>query len=222
MLRTAFLISLASGIVAAVVLDGHQTPLFPGIEASSPALPSPAFHTFAIENMSDAHYYLHHLVIKALVGETSYVTLREGEIQRRQIEIDMYIRANNLCCAGYTPYARDPNRPLWIEFRNGRVFNADPQVVPMEIIHGLEELKKEGHARFDLDIGKGEVITALPVPERFLPYEIMDREIEEYSQARKRRYEERKAEEKEKILGGELSVRDIVVPDFGACVEILD
>lgn len=86
----------------------------------------------------------------------------------------------------------------------------------------LEELKKEGHARFDLDIGKGEVITALPVPERFLPYEIMDREAEEYSQARKRRYEERKAEEKEKILGGELSVRDIVVPDFGACVEILD
>ncbi|KAH0174894.1 hypothetical protein KCU67_g538, partial [Aureobasidium melanogenum] len=101
---------------------------------------------FAIDDMSDAKFRLHHVAARALLGDASYIVLREAEIEQRRQEIWQFLWNNELRCSDWGMNTKDKlaseYRPrFW--FSDDRVFDADPANVPQEVIAALEELSEQ-------------------------------------------------------------------------------
>jgi hypothetical protein len=200
---------------------------------------------FAIDDMSDAKFRLHHVAARALLGDASYIALREAEIDQRQQDIWQFLWNNELRCAAWGMYTRDEPvskyRPkTW--FSNGRVFDADPAHVPQEVIATLEKLLeqerkgREGMRRQRMcnipetvdedtmamfrdpsDVLKDD--WHITIPEEYMQYLIPQSVIEEEDKRQEELWQERFKSNRKKILAGTYSIRDMEMPDLLKCTK---
>ncbi|KAI5235532.1 hypothetical protein E4T42_09682 [Aureobasidium subglaciale] len=197
---------------------------------------------FAIDDMSDAKFRLHHVAARTLLGDASYVALRRAEIDQRQQDIWRFLRNNELRCADWGMDTRD--EPVFeyhprVWFSDARVFDADPAHVPQEAITALEELmeqewqEREGMRRqrmcniVDKDTmamsrDPSDVLEddwRITIPEEYMPYLIPQSVIEEEDKREEEFWQERSESNRKKILAGTHSIRDMEMPDLSKCTK---
>ncbi|KEQ58677.1 uncharacterized protein M437DRAFT_69823 [Aureobasidium melanogenum CBS 110374] len=181
---------------------------------------------FAIDDMSDAKFRLHHVAAKALLGENSYIALREAEIDQRQQDIWQFLWNSELRCPEWGMDTEDRPalelRPkLW--FSDNRVFDVDPAHVPQEVITALEELsEKEWKNRQEMrrqrqcnltetvdkdsmalspnTTGESEYDWHIVIPEEYLQYLIPESAIEEEDRLWDKMWQEEQDLHREMIL----------------------
>ena len=121
-----------------LVQDAHDV-LMPKIDLTNQT----AFKRLAIENMSDAKFRLHHHAVKALIGDQSYLLLRNAEMEQRRSEVWDYLWDQKLSCNSWPEEDTDEYRwkpKIWLS--GGRVFDVDPEHVPQNVIDALNELSE--------------------------------------------------------------------------------
>ena len=84
MLTLTAISSLLFSVASAAVIGQSQQPFVSDTTDLTTVL---TVKKFAIDNMSDAKFHLHHVAAKALLGDASYIVLREAEIEQRQQDI---------------------------------------------------------------------------------------------------------------------------------------
>ncbi|KAG9945029.1 hypothetical protein KCU85_g7467, partial [Aureobasidium melanogenum] len=204
-----------------------------------------AVKKFAIDDISDAKFRLHHVAAKALLGENSYIALREAEIDQRQQDIWQFLWNSELRCSDWGMDTEDRPalklRPkLW--FSDNRVFDVDPAHVPQEVITALEELsEKEWKNRQEMrrqrqcnltetvdkdsmalspnTTGEFEDDWHIVIPEEYLQYLIPESAIEEEDRLWDKMWQEEQDLHREMILAGKRSVRDMKMPDLEKCTK---
>jgi hypothetical protein len=148
MLTSAAFSSLLVSLAAAAAIRDAQQPLsevaaIPMIDLKNQT----AFKRLAIEDMSNAKFRVHHHAVKALLGDQSYITLREAEIEQRESEIWTYLWDHELDCNSWQDEDEDEDKDtddfkrhpkIWMS--GGRVFDADPARVPQDVIDTLHNL----------------------------------------------------------------------------------
>ncbi|THY30043.1 hypothetical protein D6C99_10510 [Aureobasidium pullulans] len=250
MLASTIFFSLLASMVSAAVLTHPLQPL--NQDASLLALDQinmTAFERFPIEDMSNAKFLLHHHTVKALVGARSYIALRTQEMEMREREVWNYLWNQSLRCQSWPDDEDDayPYHPhIWLS--GGRIFNADPERVPQEVITHLEELsEQEGEKRrelrrqsycninqtlsekdktFDKDKDAVYIVSDAPdvgwkaeVPEEYLRYLIPKSVLEEEERERDKAWKAKDEKRKREILAGTRSVRDFKMPDLSKCTK---
>jgi len=146
MLTFAAFSSLLVSLAAAAAIRDAQQPLFevaaiPTIDLKNQT----AFKRLAIEDMSNAKFRVHHHAVKTLIGDQSYIMLRQAEIQQRESEIWTYLWDHELDCNAWYDGDEDEDEDKYqrqekIWMSDGRVFDADPARVPQEVIDTLNNL----------------------------------------------------------------------------------
>ncbi|KAI4732977.1 hypothetical protein E4T50_16470 [Aureobasidium sp. EXF-12298] len=200
---------------------------------------------FAIDDMSDTKFRLHHVAARALLGDASYIVLREAEIEQRQQEIWQFLWNNELRCSDWGMNTKDElvseYRPkIW--FSDDRVFDADPAHVLQEVIAALEKLlEQEWKERKDMrrqrmcnvpetvdkdtmamsrDIpGVPEADWHITIPEEYMQYLIPQSVIEEEDKRDGELWQERHELNRKNILAGTRSIRDMEMPDLSKCTK---
>jgi hypothetical protein len=200
---------------------------------------------FAIDDMSDAKFRLYHVASRALLGDASYIALREAEIDQRQQDIWQFLWNNELRCADWGMDTRDEpvskSRPkIW--FSDDRVFDADPVHVPQEVITALKKLlererkEREGMRRQRMcnipeTVDKDTMAMSrdpsdvlkddwhITIPEEYMQYFIPQSVIEEEDKREGELWQERYESNRKKILAGTRSVRDMEMPDLLECTK---
>ncbi|CAD0091024.1 unnamed protein product [Aureobasidium vineae] len=244
MLTVAALSSLILSLATAAAIKEPQQ-LLVDPEAMDPAVGQADFKKFAIEDMSDAKFRLHHHAAKTLLSDQSYLVLREGEIERRQSEIWNYLWSLGLDC-GYWPDGEtegSQEEPVRVYMSSGRIFDADPERVPQDAVVALQNLTEQEHKnrrdmrrrqmcnfdQSDNDNDKksssdddGSVRVPEPtwkvtVPDEYMQYLIPDSVLDEENQKIENCWREKAEKEKKDILAGKKSVRDLKMPDLSKC-----
>ncbi|KAI5239345.1 hypothetical protein E4T42_08731 [Aureobasidium subglaciale] len=240
-------LSLLLPLSTAFVIKDVQKPLPPSQNILTPSLDNisiPTFERFAIEDMSDTAFYLHHKCTKHLLGERSYLLLRQAELESREDEIWNWIWKNEVECGNWADEGLDDYEDqlrLWLS--DNRVFSVDPTVVPQHIITGIEDLatqewktRSEMRRRSycsedrddDKDGGKSSISgleTSEPawravVPDEYLVYQIPSSVLEQEMEKEQEVWEARVEKKKQDILAGRLSVRDMKMPDLAKCEKL--
>lgn len=144
MLTSAATFSLLASVAAAAAVQTTQQLLVD--DATIPTINQTTFRKFAIEDMSDAKFRLHHHAAKTLLGEESYFLLRTAELDARENDIWQYLWENEWDCRDWMSEDEDEDekdlyRPK-VYMSGGRVFDADPERVPQEAIAALEKLSE--------------------------------------------------------------------------------
>jgi hypothetical protein len=146
MLISAAFSSLLFSLTAAAAIRDAQQPLLevaavPTIDLKNQT----AFKRLAIEDMSNAKFRIHHHAVKTLIGDQSYIMLRQAEIQQRESEIWTYLWDHDLDCNSWYDEDEDEDKDnferharIWMS--GGRVFDADPTRVPQDVIDTLHNL----------------------------------------------------------------------------------
>ncbi|KAK5999685.1 hypothetical protein QM012_005091 [Aureobasidium pullulans] len=240
MLTTAIIASFLLSFASTAAIGEPQQPLVqngtnPALEHAEQA----GFQRFPIEAMSDTVFRLHHHAAKALLGEGSYVILREGEIWKRRSEIFQYLDKHNLDCQEWMDaemeMSQENGRKIFMS--GGRIFDADPERVPQDVIAALCRLMEQEHEnardmrRQELcnttqaDSGYGKMASedglnedraatdqswAVTIPDEYMQYRISEADLDAI-------WEAREDQDRRKILAGELSVRDVEMPDLRKC-----
>jgi len=229
-----FLFSLAS---AAVVRQSQQ----PLVSSATNLTDLIHVRKFAIYDMSDAKFRLHHIAAKALLGDASYITLREAEMEQREQDIWQSLWDHELDCPDWGMDIDDQPlfnyRPkLW--FSGDRVFDVDPAHVPEDIITALHKLsEEEWENRQDMRNQRICTVTKSVNPDSKLPLEIPDESwhavipdeymqylvpedvIKEEDKLIDEMWKARDDANKKKILAGKRSVRDVNMPDLSKCTK---
>ncbi|KAH0366000.1 hypothetical protein KCU65_g5643, partial [Aureobasidium melanogenum] len=241
----SLLISLAS---AAAVANPQQLLVQ---DASIPTLDHinmTSFKKFAIEDMSDAKFRLHHHAVKALIGDESYLLLREAELQARENEVWDYIWEHELDCGDWRNEDEDDDEveshyPERIYLSGRRIFDIDPKRVPQDVIDGLFAIdRREGEIRsqmyresycnprettdasdaktYGVDKDNEESSWKIAVPEEYLQYRIPESILEIERENRNVKWEAQEEERKQEILAGKVSVRNMKMPDLSKCKKL--
>ncbi|KAG9601124.1 hypothetical protein KCU77_g280, partial [Aureobasidium melanogenum] len=243
MLASATTFSLLLSLAAAAAVAVPQQLLVQDV--SKPAfnqINQTSFKKFAIEDMSDAKFLLHHHAVKALIGDESYLLLRKAELETRESEVWDYLWEHEFNCGDWMNEDEE-EEDLWrpkVYLSGGRVFDADPKSVPQDVIDALEKLSQSewelrselNHERFcnvnQTDNSLGEKIVgdvskkAEPewkaiVPEEYLQYQIPDTVLEMERKASNDKWKAKDEERKQDILAGRVSVRNMKMPDLSKC-----
>ncbi|THZ98306.1 hypothetical protein D6C82_05874 [Aureobasidium pullulans] len=129
-----------------------------------------------------------------------------------------------------------------IYMSDGRVFDADPEHVPQDVIVALQELEEqESKRRMEFrrhryceltrpDDASDDVVEAMPdttedewkidIPEEYLRY-LIPRGVEDEEDQRMDSYwQEKQKEDEKKILAGGKSVRNVELPDLRRCKKL--
>ncbi|KAH0150050.1 hypothetical protein KCU67_g10824, partial [Aureobasidium melanogenum] len=127
MLTSAATFSLLVSLASAAAVANPQQLLVQDV--SVPALDpinQTSFKKFAVEDMSDARFRLHHHAVKAMLGDESYLLLRKAEIEARESDIWDYLWKHELSCGDWMneddEEEEDPYRPK-VYMSGGRVFD---------------------------------------------------------------------------------------------------
>lgn len=243
----SLLVSLAAAAVISkqpqqvLVQDVQDVPL-PMIDFTNRT----ALKRLAIEDMSDAKFRLHHHAAKALLGDQSYLLLRTAEMEQRRSEVWDYLWNQNLSCNSWPE--EDANGYQWkpkIWLSGGRVFDADPERVPQDVIDALNELserewknRRETRHQSYCNVNQTEVVQhdgkskksdlelavkdsgptwKVEVPEEYLQYLISDSDLEDEDRRLEEAWKAQEEREKQDILAGRRSVRDMKMPDLSKC-----
>ncbi|CAD0096019.1 unnamed protein product [Aureobasidium mustum] len=144
MLTSAATFSLLASMAAAAAVQTPQQLLVQ--DATIPTINQTTFRKFAIEDMSDAKFRLHHHAAKTLLGEDSYLLLRTAELDARENDIWQYLWENEWDCgdwySGDGDEDEDDHYTPKVYMSDGRVFDADPKSVPQQVIDALEKLSE--------------------------------------------------------------------------------
>lgn len=238
---------LFSSAAAAAVANPQQLLIQ---DASVPALDhinQTTFRQFAIEDMSEAKFRLHHHAVKAMLGDESYLLLRKAEMDTRESDIWDYLWEHELDCGDWMNEDEDDYEPLYpqrIYLSGRRIFDADPKRVPQDVIDALLEIdKRESMLRSELhrerfckvnqtkdnavdeeDViivpEKGEPKWKVAVAEEFLQYQIPDSILEMERKSRDEEWKAKDEERKQDILAGRVSVRNMKIPDLSKCEKL--
>ncbi|KAH0285127.1 hypothetical protein M436DRAFT_67760 [Aureobasidium namibiae CBS 147.97] len=243
MLTAALTSSLLLSFASAAAIGNSQQPLDQnGTNATIDHVDQAAFQKFPIEAMSDTVFRLHHHAAKALLSDQSYVVLRQGEIWKRRSEIWHYLRKHDLDCQDWMDAemgdSRDNRRRIFMS--GGRIFDADPERVPQEVIAALQNLADREHEnrlgmrcqklwnathtddsntdqgkmsfrdRFNQEHGTPDQSWMIPTPNEYIQYQIPESVLEDMWKASEER-------EKQDILAAKLSVRNVELPDLRKC-----
>lgn len=238
---TITLLSLFLSSVSAAAIGGSQQPLLQ--DGMNPALDhadQAGFQRFAIEVMSEPVFRLHHHAAKALLGDQSYIILRRGEIWQRQFDVWQYLKKQNLDCREWMQmgFSRDNGRHIFMS--GGRIFDADPERVPQEVITALQDLEDQDHKNriemrrqnfcnatqtdddhskmsFDDRLNEGRAAHdntwMVTIPDEYLQYQISEAELDNMWRAKEE-------QDKKDILAGKLSVRNVEMPDLRECKRV--
>lgn len=243
MLRFSTSLLLFLSLVNAGSNGKVQRPLQPDARPTKTTNPTthldtiPTFVPFAIENMTNLHFYTHHLITKTLLGSRSYLLLRKAEIEQRTMEID------DLFGDGYECPEWTRNEP-WLQtnrriyFLDERVFDAEPERVPIDDLHELHALQQARLREFsnsqcsecwesdsfiwNTTYRNGSTESQYPkldIPETYLQYELSKEQIKAEEQELDKMWKAHWEEQDRKILRGEYSVRALKVPDLRNCVK---
>lgn len=200
---------------------------------------------FAIEDMSAAAFRIHHMAAKALLGDSSYIALRNAEINQREQDIWQSVWKHELRCHDWGMDTED--RPLFEQrpklwFSDDRVFDVDPAHVPQEAITALKGLaEKERKNRRDMrlqrmcnttqTVDKGSMAMSsapsgvfeddwhITIPDEYMQYLIPQGVIEEEDRLMEKLWTEQDELNKKKILAGTRSVRDMKMLDLSKCTK---
>lgn len=244
MLTSAATFSLLLSSAAAAAITNQQPFLIQDVSIQEvDHIDQMTFKKFAIEDMSDAKFLLHHHTAKALLGDESYLLLRKAEMEARESDVWGYLWDHELDCGDWMTEDEDDDN-LYREriyLSGGRVFDADTKRVPQDVIDALldiEErdsvLRRESHreSSWGLDQAKDneageEDVFAVPetdepglivaVPEEYLQYQIPNSVLEEDIKARDDAWKARDEKRNQDILAGRVSVRNMKMPDFSKC-----
>lgn len=185
----------------------------------------PTFIPFVIETMSNAHFKLHHKFTKAFLGERSYLMLRRAEIDQRTSDIDEFVYGQDWNCPGWPIDASVLSWEKVVHLPDGRMFDMDPLRVPEDVRAGLTNISDSAYETVrswgcfaNWDQNKGD--ERFQIPEEYLQYEVLPEAMEEFWKESDRKYLACREKQDRKILRGEWSVRDIVVPDLWKCTKI--
>lgn len=128
-----------------------STKLPSGVETNGGALDLSRMNltVFPIESMSPQEWYKHHEAVKSLLGDQSYVLLRQAEIGVKESEILDYIFGNSFECENYPPTPFTSELPKRLRFISGRVFDVDDETVPYDVITALRKLHEEESKVFE-------------------------------------------------------------------------
>ncbi|KAG9664123.1 hypothetical protein KCU64_g887, partial [Aureobasidium melanogenum] len=244
MLTIAVLSSLLSLASAAAIRDPPQPLSQAGMDPALDYVDQAGFVKFPIEVMSDTAFRLHHHAAKALLGDKSYVILREGEIWKRRSEIWEYLERHNLHCQDWLDaemeISQENGRRIFMT--GGRIFDADPDHVPQDVIVALQELSEQedknatemrrqrycnatgfdgqyGNMSLEDDTIEGGVALdqswMVTIPSEYIQYQIPESVVDDAWSAKE-------AQDKKDILTGKLSVRDVEMPDLSKCKKAKD
>lgn len=242
MLTIALLSLLISTVSAADIGEQQQPLLQDGMDPALDHLDQAGFQRFPIEAMSEFVFRLHHHAAKALLGDQSYVVLREGEIWKRRSDIWQYLDTQNLDCQNWLEAemsdSQDNGRRIFMS--GGRIFDADPKRVPQDVITALQELADQEHensiemrrqvfcnaTQTDGDHGKVSFDNRLneeraahdnrwmvTIPDKYMQYQISEAVVDDMWRAKEE-------QDKKDILAGKLSVRDVEMPDLRECKKV--
>jgi hypothetical protein len=247
MLTVATFSSLLLSLATAAVIREAQQPLFevaamPMIDLTNQT----AFKRLAIEDMSHAKFRLHHHAVKTLLGDESYLTLRMAEIEQRESEIWTFLWDHELSCDSWMDEDGDDYQykpRVWMS--GGRVFDADPEHVPQDVIDALEglserewEKRRESRRQDYCNVNqtnsandeksdeRGLVTNdsgprwKVGVPEEYLQYLIPESALEEEGEMSRKAWKARDEKNKNEILAGRRSVRDMKIPDLSKCEKL--
>ncbi|KAI4853990.1 hypothetical protein E4T44_00485 [Aureobasidium sp. EXF-8845] len=250
MLTFAACSSLLVSLAAAAAIRDAQQPLLEVAAVQMIDLKNQtAFKRLAIEDMSNAKFRVHHHAVKALLGDQSYITLRKAEVQQREAEIWTYLWNYDLDCDSWQDEEDDEDKyqsqpRIWMS--DGRVFEADPALVPQDVIntlHNLTESEREyrrerRHQQYcEVQQNKTaqeesseesglELITKgsgpewkAKVPEEYLRYLISESTLEEEDRIWQEVWKAKEEKKKQEILAGRRSVRDMKLPNLSKCVK---
>lgn len=239
---SSLLISLAT---AAVIKEPQQLLVQDALKPTIDLSNQTAFKRLAIEDMNDVKFRLHHHAVKALLGDQSYLVLRKAEIRQRESEIWNYLWEHELSCNSWPDEDEDDYQfkpKIWLS--GGRVFDADPEHVPQAVIDALEELsetewkkrreirhqdychvnrtdvvqsKKSEQSGLDVVTNRPEPRWKVEVPKEYLQYLIPESVLEEEGKKSQEAWKVRDERDKEDILAGRRSVRDMKLPDMSKC-----
>jgi hypothetical protein len=247
MLTFATFSSLLLSLATAAVIREAQQPLFevdaiPMIDLTNQT----AFKRLAIEDMSNAKFRLHHHAVKTLLGDQSYLTLRMAEIEQRESEIWNFLWNHELSCDSWMDEDTDDYQykpRIWMS--EGRVFDADPEHVPQDVIDALEKLtEREWEKRRELrrqdycnvnrtneahdekSDDRGLVTNdsgprwKVEVPEEYLQYLISETALEDEGKRSREAWKAGDEKNKQEILAGRRSVRDMKMPNLSKCEKL--
>ncbi|KAI4740744.1 hypothetical protein E4T50_08835 [Aureobasidium sp. EXF-12298] len=239
----SLLVSLAS---AAAVANPQQLLVQDALVPALNHINQTNFKKFAVEDMSDAKFRLHHHAVKAMLGDESYLLLRKAEIEARESDVWDYLWKHELSCGDWMneddEEEEDPYRPK-VYLSGGRVFDADPKSVPQDVIDALEKLsRREWELRSELNherwcnvnktdnplgektVGdlskKAEPEWKAIVPEEYLQYQIPDSVLEIERKASDDKWKAKDEKHKQDILAGRVSVRNMRMPDLSKCEKL--
>lgn len=235
---TIALLSLLLSSVSAVAIGEPQQPLVKdGMNLTLDHADQAGFQKFPIETMSEPVFRLHHHAAKALLGDKSYIILRRGEIWQRQFDVWQYLKKQNLDCREWMQmgFSRDNGRHIFMS--GGRIFDADPERVPQEVITALQDLEDQDHknriemrrqnfcnatqtdddhSKMSFDDRLNEERAAhdnswmVTIPDEYLQYQISEVVIDDMWRAQEEH-------ERKNNLAGKLSVRNVEMPDLRKC-----
>ncbi|KAG9858593.1 hypothetical protein KCU98_g571, partial [Aureobasidium melanogenum] len=239
----SLLVSLASAAAVAnpqqLLVQGASVPALDHINQTS-------FKKFAIEDMSDAKFRLHHHAVKAMLGDESYLLLRKAELDTRESEVWTYLWEHEMDCGDWMNEDEDDDDdetlyPQKIYLSGRRIFDADPKRVPQDVINALLDIdRREGEIRSQLyrerycnfnettgafdekpvGVEKAEPKWKIAVPEEYLQYQIPDSILEVERKARDDKWKAKDQEHKQDILAGRVSVRNMKMPDLSKCEKL--
>lgn len=248
MLTSAAKFSLLLSSAVAVAITNQQQLLVQN--SSIPALDhinQTSFRKFAIEDMSDAKFRLHHHAVKAMLGDESYLLLRKAEMEARESDTRDYLWEHELDCGHWMNEDEDTYDSLYgqrIYLSDRRIFDADPKRVPQDVIDAFLEieeresmLRSESHRERFCNVKqtkdnavdeedeimvpeKGEPRWKIAVPEEYLQYKIPDSILEAEDNARYENWKAKDEERKQDILAGRVSVRNMKMPDLSKCEKL--
>ncbi|KAH0366152.1 hypothetical protein KCU65_g5530, partial [Aureobasidium melanogenum] len=242
MLTVAVLFSLLSLSSAAAIGDAQQPLSQDGMNPALDHVDQAGFVKFPIEAMSDTAFRLHHHAARAFLGDQSYVVLREGEIWKRRSEIWEYLDKHNLDCQEWLDaeikISQENGRRIFMT--GGRIFDADPDRVPQEVIAALQKLSEqedenatemrrqrycnatESDGEFSKMSPEDDTIDGratldqswmVTIPDEYMQYQIPESVVDDAWRAKE-------AQDKKDILTGKLSVRDVEMPDLSKCKKV--
>lgn len=243
MLTIAVLSSLLLSSASAAAVGVPQQPLVAhDTNSIFDHVDQAGFQRFPIEAMSDTVFRLHHHAAKTLLGDSSYVVLRDGEIWKRRSEIFEYLDKHNLDCQEWLDteleFSQENGRRIFMS--GGRVFDANPERVPQEVITALQELSDQDHKNMvqfrrsqfcnatQSDGDHGKVFSGdnaregqdaldqswmITTPDEYIQYRLTEAVLDNMWRAKQER-------DHNDILAGKLSVRDVGMPDLSKCIKV--
>ncbi|KAH0339558.1 hypothetical protein KCU81_g7146, partial [Aureobasidium melanogenum] len=239
----SLLVSLASAAAVAksqkLLIQDASVPVLDHINMTS-------FKKFAIDDMSEAKFRLHHHAVKALIGDESYLLLRQTELQARENEVWEWIWDHDLDCGDWMNEDEDEiesHYPERIYLSGRRIFDIDPKRVPQDVIDGLFAIdRRKGEIRsqmyresycslketadasdaktYGVGKDKDEPKWKIDVPEEYLQYQIPDSILEIEEETRDLKWKAEEEKRKQDILTGKVSVRNMKMPDLTKCKKL--